>query len=125
MDPRCSPLSSTAVPMEPFLDRLANALLQKHQHELDQVAVVLPGQRAGLHLRRSLAKCAGRTIWSPEMLNMGSFLQRMSGLRQGEGMEMLFMLYEAHQQIAGAGELGVHLRDIAWDNHGVDVSAGN
>lgn len=101
MDPRCSPLSSTAVPMEPFLDRLASALLEKHQHELDQVAVVLPGQRAGVHLRRSLAKCAGRTIWSPEMLNMGSFIQRMSGLHQGEGMEMLFMLYEAHQQTAG------------------------
>ncbi|MDQ3101682.1 MAG: hypothetical protein M3R08_09880, partial [Bacteroidota bacterium] len=32
---------------------------------------------------------------------MGSFLQRVSALRQAEGMEMLFTLYEVHSEIAG------------------------
>ncbi len=87
--------------MEPFIDRLAVALLKDHQHELDQVAVVLPGRRAGLHLQKALAARCGRTIWSPEMLNMGSLLQRISGLRQGEGMEMIFMLHDAHRAVMG------------------------
>src|SRR5687768_11495368 len=100
-DRRCGPLSSTAVFMEPFIDRLASALLKEHQHELDQVAVVLPGQRAGLHLQKALAAHSGRTIWSPEMLNMGSLLQRMSGLLQGEGMEMLFMFHEVYHEVTG------------------------
>ena len=93
--------------MEPFIDRLATALLKEHLHELDQVAVVLPGRRAGLHLRMTLARMSGRTIWSPEMLNMGSLLQRMSGLRQGEGMEMLFLLHEVHAEITGGAAYGL------------------
>ncbi len=36
------------------------------------------------------------------MLNMGTFMQRMSGLRQGPSMEMLFMLYEVHCEVAGS-----------------------
>ena len=88
--------------MAPFLERAAIALLQRHQHELDQVAVVLPGQRAGLHLRRYLADAAGTVIWSPEMLNMGSFLQRLSGLQQADAIEMLFLFHEVHLAVMGA-----------------------
>jgi ATP-dependent helicase/nuclease subunit B len=87
--------------MDPFLHRLATALLDRHKHELDQIAVVLPGRRAGVHLRRYLSACAGTTIWSPELLNMGSFQQRLTGFRQGEGMEMLFMLHQAQVDLLG------------------------
>jgi ATP-dependent helicase/nuclease subunit B len=99
--PGLFPLSSTTFSMEAFLERVASALLDRHQHELDHVAVVLPGRRAGLHLRRYLARSAGRTIWSPEMLNMGGFMERITGLRQGGSMDMLFMLHEAHRRVRG------------------------
>ncbi len=84
-----------------FLDRLARLILEHHSHELEHVAVVLPGKRAGIHLRKYLAQAAGTTIWSPELLDMGSFLERLSGMRQGSSMEMLFMLYSAHREQAG------------------------
>ncbi|MBK7297747.1 MAG: hypothetical protein IPI91_14470 [Flavobacteriales bacterium] len=87
--------------MEPFLHRLATKLLEHHAHELDTIAVVLPSRRAGLYLRKYLAELAGRTIWSPEMLDMGSFMEQISGLRQGQTMEMLFLLYEAHKAVDG------------------------
>jgi len=88
--------------MGPFLDRLATALLDRHRGALDRVAVVLPGRRAGLHLRKYLAARAGGPVWSPELLDMGAFMERVSGMRQGEGMELLFLLHEAHRAMKGA-----------------------
>lgn len=87
--------------MEPFLDRLANCLLQHHGDELDRVAVVLPGRRAGLYLRKYLAERAGKALWSPDMLDVGTFMERLTGMRQGGAMEMLFLLHEAHRDLEG------------------------
>lgn len=87
--------------MEPFLDRLARVLLQHHGHELDRIAVVLPGRRAGLYLRKYLAQRSGKALWSPEMLDVGAFMERLTGMRQGVALELLFMLHEAHRALAG------------------------
>lgn len=87
--------------MEPFLERLAKLLLDRHRHELDKVAVVLPGRRAGLHLRKYLARAAGTTLWSPELFDPGTFMERVSGMRQGGSTEMLFLLHQAHRDVEG------------------------
>ena len=87
--------------MEPFLDRLANALLEHHGDELDRVAVVLPGRRAGLYLRKYLAQHADKALWSPDMLDVGAFMERLTGMRQGGALEMLFLLHEAHRAVEG------------------------
>ncbi|MBP6313018.1 MAG: PD-(D/E)XK nuclease family protein [Flavobacteriales bacterium] len=82
-------------------------MLEHHAHELDSIAVVLPSRRAGLYLRKYLAELAGRTIWSPEMLDMGVFMEKISGLRQGHTMEMLFKLHEAHKAVEGERALPI------------------
>ncbi len=87
--------------MEHFLEQLAGKLWARHGSELDRVAVVLPGRRAGIHLRKYLAQAAGRTVWSPELLDPGSFMARIAGMRQGGSTEMLFVLYAAHRAVEG------------------------
>lgn len=96
------PILSPLLPMEPFLQRLASALLEKHGNDLENICVVLPGKRAGLYLRKYLAQQCQRTIWSPRSLDMGGFLAELAHMRQGSSMELLFMLHEAHSQILGA-----------------------
>ncbi|MFN9326763.1 MAG: PD-(D/E)XK nuclease family protein [Flavobacteriales bacterium] len=87
--------------MSTFLDRLAQALLERHGPRLSEVAVVLPGQRAGMHLRRYLAQHTGHALWSPEVLDMGGWMQRYTGLSQLPTMDGLLLLYEAHREWAG------------------------
>lgn len=77
-------------------------LLERHGSALDRVLVVLPGRRAGLHLRKYLAQRAGHALWSPEMLDPGSFLQRVAGWRQGSPSELLLLLHECHGRLQGA-----------------------
>lgn len=87
--------------MDAFLDAIAGRLLEQHGTALQRVTVVLPGRRAGLHLRKYLAARAGTTLWSPRLHDMGGFLQLTAGMRQGGSMELLFMLYATHRQLAG------------------------
>ena len=107
--------------MEPFLFRLAQRIIAQHRSELDRIAVVLPGKRAALHLRKYLADVAGTTIWSPDLLDPGAFMQRLSGMRQGGSLEMLFMLHEIQTELTGHEEPleefllwgGITLRDLS------------
>ncbi len=65
------------------------------------------------------------------MLNMGSFLERFSRMRQGEGMEMLFMLFDAYQRSTEGAKEGLPeflqwapatLRDMSEvDSHLLDL----
>ncbi|HRF78755.1 MAG TPA: hypothetical protein PL070_01580, partial [Flavobacteriales bacterium] len=88
--------------MVPFLQRLAEALLERHPHDLEDVAVVLPGKRAGLHLRKYLAEAHGGALWSPDIMDVGNFVQRVSGLQQGNSMELLFQLHRTYVELRGA-----------------------
>ena len=89
--------------MRPFLERLSELLLQRHPDDLGSVAVVLPGKRAGLHLRKYLAKKKGGPLWSPEIMDMGTFLQRLAGVEQGDTMDLLLKLYDTYRGIHGQG----------------------
>lgn len=88
--------------MRPFLQRLAEQLIHHHAHEMDRIAVVLPGKRAGLHLRKYLAQANGSALWSPEVLDMGGFTERATGMAQGGTLDLTFLLYEAHRSIRSA-----------------------
>lgn len=85
-----------------MLQQLAEVLWARHAGQLDRVAVVLPGRRAGLHLQKYLAAIAGRPFWAPEMIDAGGLMERLTGLRQGDTTELLFLLYEVHREQSGA-----------------------
>lgn len=87
--------------MMSFLQRFAQSLLQRHPEGLHEVAVVLPSERAGLYLQRYLAQEHGGALWSPDILGVGAFLERTAELRQGQTMELLFLLYHTYTALRG------------------------
>jgi len=87
--------------MEHFLKRTAALLLERHQHEMDRVLVVLPSRRAALHLRSYLAQSADGALWSPEMLDPSAFLQRIAGWKKGTPADLLLLLYRCHREQNG------------------------
>ncbi|HEY0977583.1 MAG TPA: PD-(D/E)XK nuclease family protein [Flavobacteriales bacterium] len=99
--------------MEPFLVRLAHAILAEHGTALREVAVVLPSERAGLHLRHALARAAGAPLWSPELLTLATCTQRISGHRPLPMEELLFEAYEAYREVS-AGEAQPLTEFLQW-----------
>lgn len=99
--------------MTTFLEQLAEALLREHGETLQDVAVVLPSQRAGLYLREALVRKAGKALWSPEMFTLPSFMERRSGLRSLPMEELLFEAYEAYR-VVGGGEARTLEEFMEW-----------
>lgn len=87
--------------MATFLEQVAQAVLAEHGTSLANVAVVLPSQRAGLHLRHALAAKAGSALWSPQLFTLSGLMERMSGMRVLPMEELLFEAYEAYRSVAG------------------------
>lgn len=88
--------------MSSFLRQTAEALLAEHGTAMGGVAVVLPSQRAGLHLRNQLAQLAGQPLWSPQLFTMGRFMEDRSGLRALPMEELLLEAYGAYRDVTGA-----------------------
>lgn len=84
-----------------FLDQLAELLLRHHGRDLGRVAVVLPSRRAGLHLRKYLAQRAHAALWSPEILDPGTFLSRLAGIEQADPLHLLLLLHATQVELLG------------------------
>ncbi len=79
--------------MKRFLDELAEHLLEAHGQHFDRTVVVLPARRSGLFLKRALSRHARHTGWLPELLTMTELTERMTGMRRGESLDLLFDLF--------------------------------
>lgn len=88
--------------MDTFLGEVASLLLADHGHDLSAVTVVLPSQRAGLHLRHELARRAGRVLWSPHTTTLNGLCERIGGLRTGNTLDLLFEAHAAYTELEGA-----------------------
>lgn len=89
--------------MTSFLDKVALAIRAQPDVPPAMCAVVLPSQRAAVFLRRSLAQAAGEAQWSPDILTLPTFMERIAGVRAMPMDELLFEAYEAYRLAAGAG----------------------
>lgn len=79
--------------MKRFLDELAEHLLEAHGQRFDRIVVVLPARRSGLFLKRALSRHSKHTGWLPELLTMTELTERMTGMRRGESLDLLFDLF--------------------------------
>lgn len=82
-----------------FLWKLARSLLEKHGEQLQNIAVVLPNQRAGLFLQRYLLEQTGRTIWSPVILTFDKLVAELTGLRVLDETDSWLLLYRIYQEM--------------------------
>ena len=89
--------------MNTFLQRTARAIIDRHGDDLQQVAIVVPGQRAAAHLQKYLAEVIGRPFWAPVMLDMGRFLSAVAGARQATQAELLLTLHRLHGTLDTSG----------------------
>ncbi|MBL8002419.1 MAG: PD-(D/E)XK nuclease family protein [Flavobacteriales bacterium] len=119
--------------MDTFLGELADLLLAEYGKDLSQVTVVLPSQRAGLHLRHELARRAKSALWSPRTTTLNGLCERIGGMRTGNSMDLLFEAHAEHLRLEGAKASPLNeflqwaptaLRDMSEvDAHRIDLDA--
>lgn len=90
--------------MSAFLEIVAHRLLQNHS-SFEQIAVVLPSQRAKVHLRSILTRllqARNQTAWMPEMLDPGECMRRIANGQPLDGLQSLIAAYRVYAKTIDA-----------------------
>ena len=87
-----------------FLDKLANELVTKHQHQFSSVVVVLPNKRARLFLLEALKRTSDQTFFAPEIISIEDLIGKMSKVYVLNNVELLLEFYEVYKSITPLAE---------------------
>ena len=82
--------------MTPFLEKIANRLLEKFPKKMDQVAIVLPSKRAIVFFKHYLAKKITEPSFLPDFFSIEEFVENISGLKVIDNMTLQFKLYSSY-----------------------------
>ena len=82
--------------MKPFLDKIADRLLQKFPKNMEGVLVVLPSKRAVVFLKQYLSQKIKKPIFLPEFYSIEEFAAKLSGLQVLDTLSLQFRLYKAY-----------------------------
>ena len=67
--------------MQPFLDKIAERLLDRFPDNMERVLVVLPSKRSVVFLKSYLSKRIKAPIFLPQFYSIEEFVERLSGLQ--------------------------------------------
>ncbi len=90
--------------MRPILESLAMRIAELHSSHLEKVRVILPNRRAGVFLRKHLAKHLSKTCWSPLISSISEYISEISVLEQSDTVETLFLLYDLYREVVPESE---------------------
>ena len=82
--------------MIPFLEKIADKLLQKFPDSMENVAVVLPSKRAVVFLKHYLSKKIDKPIFLPDFYSIEEFIENLSGLQVLDNISLQFRLYSTY-----------------------------
>lgn len=83
----------------PFLDKIAQVILENYSDKLAETTIVLPNKRAKIFLIEALKKQINTTVFCPKIISVEDFVQEISGIRALDPIELLFEFYEVYLSI--------------------------
>ncbi|MGD9493387.1 MAG: PD-(D/E)XK nuclease family protein [Bacteroidales bacterium] len=84
-----------------FIQETAKKIIESCGTDLRSVAIVVPGRRGGLFLKKELAMAAGKTILLPQIFSIEEYIFDQSGMRKMDETTMLTLLYTVYKKHAG------------------------
>jgi CRISPR/Cas system-associated exonuclease Cas4 (RecB family) len=85
--------------MQPFLDKLAHHLLDKHGQNFSRICLVFPSRRAGLFFKQYVSRLIDKPIWLPDIYALEDFVVHKSGLTLSDPLDLIARLYKVYKSI--------------------------
>ncbi|MEM6271964.1 MAG: PD-(D/E)XK nuclease family protein [Bacteroidota bacterium] len=85
--------------MKPFIGELADALLERHGDNLDDVCVVFPSRRACVFFKDYLVKRIDRAMWAPAVYAIEDLVRELQPVIVIESLSLTFELYPIYREI--------------------------
>ena len=90
--------------MTSFISQILKELLQQGNNVSDLI-FVLPSKRAGAYLRKELALLVDKPIFSPEVISIEEFSEKVAQLETIDSVHTLFELYAVYKEVTPKEEL--------------------
>ncbi|CAD5251916.1 MULTISPECIES: PD-(D/E)XK nuclease family protein [unclassified Imperialibacter] len=82
-----------------FLEEIADALIAEGGEDLGKVKLIFPNRRAGLFLRRALARKIKNPVWAPEIYSLEDFLFQYTDLQIADKLTLVYEMYSAYRKV--------------------------
>ena len=82
--------------MTPFLEKIANRLLQKFPDNMQDVAIVFPSKRAIVFFKYYLSKKIDNPVFLPDFYSIEEFIENLSELQVLDNISLQFRLYATY-----------------------------
>lgn len=89
--------------MTPFLQSVANDLVERFGNDLSRLTLVFPNKRAGLFFNDYLQR-SDRPMWAPQQCSISELLCSLSDLDEVDEIEAVCRLYNIYMRLTGADE---------------------
>lgn len=82
-----------------FLEKIADKILTNFKNDLDKVQIILPNKRAKVFLLNILKNKSEETSFAPNIISIEEFIQKVSGLRSVDSVEVIFEFYDVYLKL--------------------------
>ena len=82
-----------------FLYQIAKAYSAQDEVELRRCLFVFPSRRSSLFFQKYLGQCSEKPLFSPDIITIGDLFARLSDLRRGDKIELLYILWTQYSAI--------------------------
>ena len=82
--------------MIPFLEKIADRLLEKFPDNMESLAIVFPSKRAAVFFKHYLSKKIDKPIFLPDLYSIEDFIEVLSALKVLDNMSLQFRLYRTY-----------------------------
>ena len=73
--------------------------------DLSDVCVIFPNRRSGTFFRRELVKANSSTFILPEITTIENFISDITGIKEIDRLDALFILYDSYRKISGVDQV--------------------
>ena len=89
-----------------FLDRIITESEAAAATSESRQLFIFPNRRAGLHFKKRLAARLRKATWAPEVMSLSDFFGKVSPLKTGDHLPLLFELYEVYRSFNAEDDEG-------------------
>lgn len=82
-----------------FLEEIVDVLLAEAGSDPGKIKLVFPNRRAGLFLRRALAKKIKKPVWAPEIYSLEDFLFQYTNLQTADKLTLVYEMYNSYRKV--------------------------
>ena len=98
-----------------FLGKVAQHIHENYVNSTENLCVVLPSKRAGLFLKKEIAKSFEKTIWSPIILSQDDFIQEICSAKIISSFELTLHFYSVYKNLPAEEDIKILERRVKKD----------